>query len=306
MGMTEDLERWVAAGLIDPDHARAIEAFETGRGRSSQVGRGMEAVAYLGASLVLVALAILAMEFWDRLEPWGQFGLSVIVTSVLFVVGLILGRSDEPAVSRAQTFAWFLTVAGIGLTAQVALRQLLDVDEQDAWVYVFLVSMLGSIWLWWSRSSVLQMVAMGVTTWATFISLISRTETLPDWALGLSFAGLGLVWLLLTWAGAFAPARTSYAIGGIGMLMIAIPEGNRMPWPLLGLLVGLGLMAASVRLHQNVLLALGVAGLFVYIPMTIFEWFGESLGVPVALLITGLVLLGVVVAIIRLRKDTQR
>jgi hypothetical protein len=145
-----------------------------------------------------------------------------------------------------------------------------------------------------------------VTTWATVISLISRTETLPDWALGLSFAGLGLVWLLLTWAGAFTPARTSYAIGGIGMLMIAIPEGNRMPWPLLGLLVGLGLMAASVRLHQNVLLALGVAGLFVYIPMTIFEWFGESLGVPVALLITGLVLLGVVVAIIRLRKDTQR
>jgi hypothetical protein len=74
-----------------------------------------------------------------------------------------------------------------------------------------------------------------------------------------------------------------------------------MPWPVIGLLAGLGLMAISVRLDQNVLLGLGVAGLFVYIPMIIFEWFGESLGVPVALLIAGVILIGVVVATVRLR-----
>jgi hypothetical protein len=60
-------------------------------------------------------------------------------------------------------------------------------------------------------------------------------------------------------------------------------------------------MALSVILNQTVLLGMGVAGLFVYIPATIFEVFGETLGVPVALLITGLILLGVVVVTVRLR-----
>lgn len=304
MGTKEDLERWVAAGLIGSDEADAIEAFEARRGASTRVGRGMEAVAYLGASLVLVALVILALEFWDRFEPWGQFGLSALVTVVLFTVGVILGRSEEPAVSRAQTFAWFLTVAGVLLTVQVAASEVLEISEQDSIIYVAAASLLAAVGLWWARSSVLQLVAMGATALFMVIATLSRFEPIPDWAFGLSFAGLGGVWLLLTWGGLLEPVRTSYALGGIGTLLISFPM-EEMPWPLFGLLVGLGLMALSVRLNETVLLGLGVLGLFVYIPMTIFEWFGETLGVPVALLITGLILLVVVVGTVRLRKETQ-
>jgi hypothetical protein len=302
MATKDDLQRWVEAGLIDSGDAEAIEEFERQRGQPTRIGRGMEATAYLGSSLVLVALGILALEFWDRIEPWGQFALSGIITVVLFVVGILLGRSDEPAVGRARAFAWFLTVGGVALTANVVLRELLELDGQDAFIFVSTASLLAAFTLWWLRSSVLQMVALGVTAWMSVIALVARFESLPDWAFGLSFAGLGTVWLLLTWGGVFAPTRTSYVIGGIGVLMIAFPEATEsMPWPLLGLIAGLGLMALSVRLDQNVLLGIGVAGLFVYIPTTMFEWFGETLGVPVALLITGLILLGVVVGTVRLR-----
>ncbi len=305
MGLTEDLERWIEAGLIDSRQAEAIEAFEASPGAPGRIGRGMEAVAYLGASLVLVALGILATEFWDRIEPWGQFALSAIVTAVLFGVGVILGRSQEPAVNRAQTFVWFLAVAGVGLTTFVTVTEILDFDDQDTFTYVASISLLAAIGVWLLRSSVLQMVAMGVTALLSVIAVITRFETLPEWAFGLSFAGLGVVWLLLTWGGVFKPVRTSYALGGVATLLIAFPEGNQMPWPLFGLIAGLALMALSVRLNENILLGLGVAGLFVYIPMTIFEWFGETLGVPVALLITGLVLLGVVAGTVRLRKETR-
>lgn len=305
MGTKEDLERWVAAGLISRDETEAIAAFEAERGASTRVSRGMEAVAYLGSSLVLVALGILALEFWDRLQPWGQLGLSAIVTAVLFVVGVILGRSDEPAVARAQTFAWFLTVAGVALTAFVAMGEVLEMSEEDSLIYIASASLLAAVALWWSRSSVLQMVAMAITALFTVIAALSRFETVPDWAFGLSFAGLGVIWLLLTWGGVFKPVRTSYALGGIGVLLIAFPAGVEMPWPLFGLLIGLGLMGLSVRLDETVLLGLGVLGLFIYIPMTIFEWFGETLGVPVALLVTGLILLLVVIGTVRLRKETR-
>ncbi len=149
------------------------------------------------------------------------------------------------------------------------------------------------------------MVALGITTAVTATALISRLEDAPESAFGMALAGLGAFWVLLTWAGIFEPRRASFALGSVGLLLVAFPEGGELPWPLIGLVAGLGLMALSVALSETVLLGLGVAGLFVYIPLTIFELFGESLGVPVALLITGLVLLGVVVVTVRLRSQRR-
>lgn len=303
MARREDLDRWVAVGLIDAETAQAIANFESGRSQKGRVGRGMEALAYLGAVLVLIALTVLAGQFWDRIEPWGRLILSSVVTLVLFTVGLMFARSEEPAVNRAQTFAWLLAVAAVALTMGVAVDDLAAVDQPHAFLWVALSSLLASTTLWVFRKSVLQMVALGASAGTTVVAILSQIPASPDWAFGLGFAGLGVVWLLLTWAGVFRPARTGYAIAGVGMLLVAFPEGTNLPWPVLGLLVGLSLMALSVLIEENILLGLGVAGLFIYIPMTIFEVFGDSLGVPVALLITGLILLAVVVATMRVRKE---
>lgn len=305
MGLADDLERWTNAGLIDRETADAIARLESERSGVGRVGRGMEAVAYLGAVLVLVALGILATEFWDRIESWVKLSLSGMVVVVLFVAGLVLGRSDEPVVDRAQTFAWLLTVAAVALTASVALSEFAGTAEQDTFLYASVASLLVAVTLWWMRASVLQMVAMGGAAGVTSVAVVSHIESAPEWAFGLAFAAVGLLWLLLTWLGVFRPPRTGYALAAVGILSIAFPEGNTLPWPLLGLGAALGLMGLSVGIGENVLLGLGVAGLFVYIPMTIFELFGESLGVGVALLITGLVLLGVVVGTVRLRKVTR-
>ncbi|MGD2042081.1 MAG: DUF2157 domain-containing protein [Acidimicrobiia bacterium] len=301
----KDLERWVEAGLIDPETADAIETYEGRLSEGQGVGRGIEAIAYLGSALILIAVSLLAVEFWDEIEPWGRFALAAGVTTVLVVVGSLLGRSDVPAVDRAQTFAWFLAALGVALTATIATADLAELDNQDSFLVVAGVFFAAAILLWLLRSSILQLVAMGLGAYATVIALVSRSETAPDWVFGLSFAGVGLVWLLLTWTGVLSPIKTSYAVGGIGLLLISFPEAQEMPWPLLGLLAGLALMAVSVALKENVLLGLGVLGLFIYIPMTIFELFGETVGVPFALLITGLVLLGVVLATVRLRKETE-
>lgn len=304
MGTVEDLRRWVEAGLIDAETAARIGEHESRKG-GERVGRGTEAVAYLGAVLVLVALAILTAEFWDRIEPWGRFAVSAIVTGVLIGVGWLLGRSTEPAVNRAQTFAWFLAVGAVALTAGVFFDGIVKTDAQDSFLWVSLISLVATIALWIARPSTLAIVAMAFAAWAATIAIISRFDTVPDWTFGLAFAGLGTAWFLLTWGGILRPTTASYAISAIGILFIAFPEGSHMPWPLLGLAGALALMALSVRLNQTVLLGFGVVGLFVYIPMTIFELFEESLGVPVALLITGVALLGVVVGTVRFRKEVQ-
>ncbi|MGD2059307.1 MAG: DUF2157 domain-containing protein [Acidimicrobiia bacterium] len=306
MPVAEDLGRWVDAGLIDLATAEAIESFEAQRSAEPDgVGRGMEALAYLGSALVLIAVGLLASEFWDEITPWGRFWLAAGVTLVLSIVGWLLGRSETEAVARAQTFAWFLTALGVALTVTVAAGDIAELDGPDTFVFVASISFLASIVLWLLRESVLQMVAMGLGAYMTVVASISRIESAPEWVFGLSFAVLGSIWLVLTWTGFLKPTRTSYAVGAIGLLLISFPEAVEMPWPLVGLIAGAGLMGISVMLRQNVLLGLGVLGLFIYIPMTIFELFGETVGVPFALLITGLVLLGVVLVTVRLRKQTE-
>ncbi|HEX6301338.1 MAG TPA: DUF2157 domain-containing protein [Acidimicrobiia bacterium] len=302
MGTAGDLERWVEAGLIDRKTAGAIQTYESQRSGSASIGRGMEAIAYLGAVLVLIALGVLAAEFWDRLVPWGRFALGLAVTLILLLVGLVFARAEEPAVERAQMFAWFLTVPAAALTAYVVVGELADADDPDTFVWVSLISLAAAFALWWMRHSALQTIAMGAASGVSVVALVSLSDSPPDWAYGLSLAGLGMVWLLLTWGGLLRPARTSYVVAAVGMLCVGLPDASEPPWPFLGLAAGLALMALSVPLNHAVLLGMGVAGLFVYIPITVFEVFGETLGVPVALLITGLILLGVVVVTARLRK----
>ena len=303
MPLTEDLTRWESAGLIDEATAEAITAFESARVDDRRVGRGLEAVAYLGAVLILVAAGVLVFELWDQMEPWGHLTLSTLVAVALFVAGVFLGRSEEPALIRARTFAWLLAVAAVALTAQVGISEFTGAEEQDVFLWVSVVSLIAAVGLWWPLRTALQLIAVGVTSAASTLAVLAQFDPEPDWAFGVVFAVPGAAWIALTWAGILEPRRTGYAIGGVGTLLIAFPEFGELPWPLLGLGVGLALLAISVRLKENVLLGLGVAGLFVYIPMSTFELFGESLGVPVALLITGLALLGVVIVTVRLRKD---
>lgn len=302
MGIRQSLDRWVEAGLLSPEQVEAITAFEEADDKPTATSRGVEAVAYLGATLVLVALGLLGQELWDRFEAWGQLTVALVVTAVLFVVGLILGRSGDPAIRRAQTFTWFLSVAGVALSGFVFISEVLGIKEREAGLWVALIAFVGALALWLRRKSSLQMVALAGTSFITTIMLLTRFDNFPDWAFGLSFAGLGVIWLLLTWGGVFVPLRTSYALGAIGLLFVAFPEGNDMPWPLLGLLGALALLGLSVKLNESVLMGLGVAGLFVYVPMTVFEWFSDSLGAITALLITGLLLLGAVVGVVQLRK----
>lgn len=303
MPVSEDLERWVGAGLIDLTTAEAIESYE--ERRTQRVGRGMEALAYLGSALVLIAVGLLAVEFWDDIDPWGRYAVSAGTTSILVLAGILLGHSETPALNRAQTFAWFLAAPGVALTASVATGEMAGLDNQDAFLIVAAISLAAALVLWVFRKSVLQMVALALGANATVIAFVARIDSAPEWIFGVSFAALGLAWLLLTWLGVMRPTRSSYAVAGVGLLLISFPETMEMPWPLVGLLSGVALMAISVVLKENVLLGLGVLGLFIYIPMTIFELFGETIGVPFALLITGLILIGVVLVSVRLRKGTD-
>ncbi len=53
------------------------------------------------------------------------------------------------------------------------------------------------------------------------------------------------------------------------------------------------------------LLGVGAVGIFVFVPQVVFQYFGDSLGAPVALLISGAVLIGGAVALSKLMGEIR-
>ncbi len=301
--LRDRLQTWEREGLLSHEQADRILNFE-GTVPTRRFPAWMEAVAYLGAALVLLALGLLAGEFWDRLTGVAQFTLALIVTGILLATGILLRSSDEPPAARAGSFAWLLAVAGAGFAAWILGDRMLNLAEERSGLLAALVALGTSVPLWWWAKRTAQMIGMGLATAFVAFTSVSQIEPMPDWGPSVAFATAGVIWLLLTWGGIFEPEKVSYALASIGILGIGFFEVlGTMPWPLIGLLAALGLMALAVRLEQGIMLGFGVAGLFLYVPATVFEVWGDTVGVPIALLITGIVLLAGILVAVRLRKE---
>lgn len=301
--LRERLETWEREGILSHDQADRILDFE-GSAPTHRFPPWMEAVAYLGAALVLLALGLLAGEFWDRLTGVAQFTLALVVTGILVATGFLLRGSQEPAAGRAGSFAWLLAIAGAAFTAWVLGDRMLNLAEERSALLAAVVALGSSVPLWMMAKRTAQMIGMGVAAAFAAVMIMSQFDPMPEWGPSIALATAGVIWLLLTWGGIFEPEKVSYALASIGILGIGFGEVlGIMPWPLIGLLAALGLMALAVRLEQGIMLGFGVAGLFLYVPATVFEVWGDTVGVPIALLITGIVLLAGILVAVRLRRE---
>lgn len=305
----EALDDWVRAGLITEDQATAIRERESAAQQGELPG-WVEPVAYLGAALVGVALFLFGVQLWDQLTDWGRIALAALITLVLFVVGAALDRSESAPAKRASSFAWFLTVAGVGTTAGLILSDVLDLDPYWEPVLSTGLALVVAVLLYLLAQRTLQQVAIAISTVSLLVAL-PRLLPLGDeaWVFGLLSLAIGATWMLLTWGGYLTPATTGWVLGSL--FAIAVGFGaidDNAFWSGLGILVGLGLVWLSTRIDRRSLLGLGVLALVIWIPTTVTMLFEESVAVPVAILITGFVTLTVVIAAIRLGHrgaDTQ-
>jgi hypothetical protein len=63
------------------------------------------------------------------------------------------------------------------------------------------------------------------------------------------------------------------------------------------------LVAVSIVERQTLFLVFGAVGVFVFAPQLVFEWFGDTLGAPLVLLITGLLLIVGAVGAAKLKSE---
>ena len=217
--MQKNLERWIAAGILDRTTAGRIRTFEQSR-RSGEPLRWPVLLALaLGGFLLCAGILLFVAAHWEELTPGSRFALVLLMVAA-FPVGGALTSENFPALST--TFHAVGTVclgAGIFLAAQIFHLEANWTNGILLWAFGALIG-----WLLLRRWPHAALLALLVPTW-----LVGRWFCVSEqnWASG-NFIWQGLLLLSLTYLSARtaegqSPERQALAsMGGIALLPSAI------------------------------------------------------------------------------------
>ena len=119
-----------------------------------------EAVAYIGAILILAGSIAAVGQQWHNINGWGRVGILACTAVVFLLVGIIVRRVREPAIQRLVDVVWFLSVACVAGAVGFAAH---DVYGNTAPVTALAVGVgitLYSAALWLVRQHALQNFAV--------------------------------------------------------------------------------------------------------------------------------------------------
>ena len=261
--------------------------------------------------LLLAGGAAALGQRWNGIPSWGHVGVCAGVAVFFLLAGIIGRRVREPAIQRLAGVVWFLSVAGVAGVVALAAQEVYG--NNNAAVTALAVGLAVTVYaaaLWLVRRRALQNLALFAGLVVTILGIAGITVTVAGgasparwlafalalWVFGLAWAGLGWqryvepLWVTIPCGVILALIAPSFAAGHYGwMYAIAITTAAAA-------------MAASVPLRNVPLVALGALAMFSYVTLVAVRYLHESLGVPSALAITGVLIIGLAVVSARLMR----
>jgi hypothetical protein len=298
------LRRWLAAGIISPEQATAIETHEQlaaqqaaaavveARDRPRRVPVVAEALGYLGGTLGIVGLVLLVARYWPDMPTATRLGLTGGAALALAVAGFVVREQADPALTRLRWFLWTVSTAAAGLFGGVLAADALGAESAStiALTCAAIVTVQNAI-LWWSRERPIQQLlclAGGAVTAGTAVDQFAR-EGLAGagvWVVGVVFLVLALRHLTTL------PALTA----GVGAAAVIVGAGiTTGQWEGPGLIatvltascvLALAAIPGAVVTHgeRTVLTVVGAIGMFQVTPGTVV-YFAHHAGVATGLVV---------------------
>lgn len=298
--LREQLDRWVAHGLITPEQAGRIFAEEQAEpegnlGPSRPVSLVTEALGYVGGVLILVAAVPIAGRYWSDLGLGGRLSMAFGAAAVLFLAGAGLAKRLGSVGARLRAVCWLLSAATFAAGMVLLGAEVLDLPHESASLLAAGGTAVYAGVLWRRHRGVLQQAAvvgaLAVTAASAAAHLPGGDETL----IGIAVWGVGVTWLLLGWGRVVAARYTAFVLGGAAAVV----------GPQLTLHVGWGagfaigsavaLVTAGVWLRDLVLLGVGSVATLVTVPRVLDLYFPDTLTASLVLLGAGVVLLAAAV-----------
>ena len=250
---------------------------------------------------------------WDEIgRPTRVLG-AVAIAALTLVAGWLLRRNIEPAIERLAGVLWTLSVGAIAGFVDLLLFDLpvgRDPADWAGFVVGVTVALCAGLLLAHRPCAPLQLAIYGgiLGTLGGGMAWAARAGwTWPDanqWWFGVAMVTLSGLWIVAGQTVRLQPKNAAMLIGSAGAIWA--PQ-FAFTWMGFGLLIGVAtavaLLVASVWLHRTEMLVLGGLGLFGYLVGAIVHFLSDSIGLPIALLLSGLVLLGVAITMARLRKN---
>lgn len=206
--------------------------------RSRRAATLAEAIGYAGGTLALVGLGIVAGNYWPDMAPAARAAAAGAGTA-LFLAGGALAGGRSSTLVRLRGFLWFLATAAAGLTAQVLLADIGDV-QRDATIALAIATAV---------------VVVSALCWQGDVQRPIQLATLFGGIVAMCGAAMAEV----THTG-----PTGLVVWSAGALLaVAAWQWERRDSPVLALVAGLAMIAGGVLCADrwtSVGLALGVVG----------------------------------------------
>ena len=315
----DDLERWVAQGIISADQRQAIEQDLEQHPREAGGLNVTTLLFYSGGLLILTAYSIFLGFQWEAVNSAGR--IAIAAASFVFFAAVsqymlstrrlrLPGELLQVVAVAAVPLLTFALLDAIGWLphepsyyTQIAWRGY----ESDLIVARMAIAaptvIFAALAFWQSKSPFVLIAALaGVFSFALDASLATRpTYDSYEWrtSQGLVIGGLGLVVLA---SGVLVRGKTErdysfwlYLLGiaglATGLGTIVFPPDANWAWGVLWLGTALVLLAASVPLQERLFAAAGLLGVFSYLGKLVFDVF-ESANAALAMILLGVLVLG--------------
>ena len=314
------LGRWAADGLIDAGQAGRIEAAEAARIAPAGSGQGLpgrprgpgqrrglvvEALGYLGGALAVVAGFIAVNQLWPQVPTSAQLAFAASGAVALLGAGAAIRAVDDPPLGRLRSVLWLMSTASLTAFAGVLAAQVWDFRGISTAVTTAATATAYAAALWWRTRARLQHLAVFAS--AAVLAGTSISQAWPGllaWGPGLGIWGLSALWAIAAHRGYLPPRDVGYLAAVIGLLVGAQLTMETAAGQVLALVTVAGILTAGVVLRRVILLVLGAIGVIMTVPETAARYLPENVGAPLAIFLTGLILLGVALRLARTRKQS--
>lgn len=249
-----------------------------------------EAVAYVGAILLLAGAGVAIGQRWEDLGDPARLGILAGATVFFVAVGFFTRRSADPAFIRLTSVVWLLATAGLAAALSQYFVGIAGTSDETSFLAVAAITTTAAASLYAMQRVVLQHLALYAGILATALAVVTRFDPdYPAWVAALTAWALGLGWMILGQRRLVPPWWVAVPIGMLTILIApsAMQEDSAGAMFALGIGSAVGLIGFSVYGKFTPGLGLGSVGLLGYVTGAVVRYFGDTLGVPVALALTG-------------------
>jgi hypothetical protein len=213
----------------------------------------------------------------------------------------------EPGVRRGGHVAWLIATAlAAGTIAVIFNEYALDEgrgDERWAVLTTATVTVVIAVVLWALAPSNPQVLGVGGAVVFFGEALGAWPDDYTQRLAGSAIALAGIALLVLVALGLFRPRPLARAVAAILVGGGAFHAGiaSAIGWEMLAFVAGAGLIATGVWRQSFTYVAVGVVTLLVALITFVFEHFEDRVGAPVALILSGAVLVAAVLVLVQVR-----